>query len=218
MLLLSVSGRMPILRKSWKPTSRRGGQASRKLRVSGCSRADLPRIKKPMSIQPLSDIVLDVANAADPTKALAASERLARFASAPDSAWFASALGAAAKPDSETAVRTRLSTMGAPTNGVTKPVDARTKAYKGLEALVLQNLVETMLPKDAGAYFGESAGSDMWRSLLSQRIGEQLAERMDLGIASKAAAIHGPNGAMPSARDSLIADVASAAAASGARI
>ena len=173
-----------------------------------------------MSIQPPSDIVLDVANAADPAKALAATERLARLSAGTPvpPGGFASALGAAAQPTGDTALRTRLAMSGAPTDVINKPVDPRAKAYKGLEALVLQNLVETMLPKDAGAYFGKDAGGDQWRSMLAQKIGEQLSTRMDLGIASKAAAIHLPAATpLPTARDAL-ADEISRAAAGGARV
>jgi flagellar protein FlgJ len=169
-----------------------------------------------LSIQPPSDIVLDVANAADPAKAMAATERLARLGggSVPvQPGAFASVLGATAKSTSDTALRTQLAKSGEPTDVVNKPIDPRAKAYKGLEALVLQNLVETMLPKDAGSYFGKEAGGDQWRSMLAQKIGEQLSTRMDLGIASKAAALHMPSDKpIPTTRDALADQIANVAA------
>ena len=147
--------------------------------------------------------------------ASAATERLARLgAGAPVPAGaFQSALGAVAQSPSDAALRTQLATSGAPSDAIGKPVDPRAKPFKGLEALVLQNLVETMLPKDAGAYFGESAGGGMWRSMLAQRIGEQLSTRMDLGLASKAAEIHTPADLpLPRSNDALVAEIAGVSA------
>ena len=175
-----------------------------------------------MSIQPPSDIVLDVANAADPAKALAATERLTRLGggSIPvQPGAFASALGAASKTTSDTALRTQLGLSGEPTDVINnKPIDPRVKAYKGLETLVLQNLVETMLPKDADSYFGKESGGEQWRSMMAQKIAEQLSKRMDLGIASKAAEIHGAsNPQIPKLHDAL-ADKLSSVVARGARV
>jgi flagellar protein FlgJ len=174
-----------------------------------------------LSIQPPSDIVLDVANAADPAKALAATERLARLGgvSVPvQPGAFESVLGATAQSTSEATLRTQLAKSGEPTDVVNKPIDPRAKAYKGLEALVLQNLVETMLPKDAGSFFGKEAGGDQWRSMLAQKIGEQMSKRMDLGIASKAAAIHMPSDKrIPTQRDAMVDQLANVTAR-GARL
>jgi len=136
-----------------------------------------------VSINPTSDIVLDVARAADPVKCRAAVENLSP--------------GEIADPASITGfdhvlvetVQTyqakRLSFIG---NGATTPeippqVDARMKAYRGLEQLVLENLVENMLPKESGAFFGTGTAGEIWRSFLADQLAAQVGKVVDLGIA-----------------------------------
>jgi peptidoglycan hydrolase FlgJ len=71
--------------------------------------------------------------------------------------------------------------------------DARTKAYKGLEQLVLKNLVESMLPKESDAFFGDGTGSGIWRSFLADQLATQIGKTVDLGIAHQPPAL--PNSA-----------------------
>lgn len=61
------------------------------------------------------------------------------------------------------------------------PVNPAKKAYEGLEALLLQNLAETMLPKSSDL-FGKGGAGMVWRSMLAQQLGEALAKRVNLGI------------------------------------
>ena len=65
------------------------------------------------------------------------------------------------------------------------PLDARTKAYKGLEQLVLKNLVENMIPKDSVAFFGTGTAGDIWRSFLADQLATQVGKTVDLGIVHK---------------------------------
>lgn len=149
-----------------------------------------------MSIKPVSDIVLDVARAADPVKSLMATERLAGLGSAEQgsSGGFAAAIkataieGAVESAPSE--LRDQLALMGARSPRTLAPMDARTKAYKGLEQLVLQSLVENMLPKDASEIFGHGAAGDIWRSMLAEQLATQIGKNVDLGL-FKAASVGG---------------------------
>jgi hypothetical protein len=63
--------------------------------------------------------------------------------------------------------------------------DARTKAYKGLEQLVLKNLVENMLPKDSGVVFGNGTAGDIWRSFLADQLAAEVGKTVDLGVVKK---------------------------------
>ncbi|WOJ88664.1 rod-binding protein [Methylocapsa polymorpha] len=141
-----------------------------------------------MSIKPVSDIVLDVAKAADPIKSLAVTEKLARLQASDEAldSGFSNVLGAAAGSVETKAAQTdllsQMSHIGAGSFRTLAPVDARTKAYKGLEQLVLQSLVETMLPKDAGDVFGHGSAGDIWRSMLADQLAAQIGKSIDLGL------------------------------------
>lgn len=142
-----------------------------------------------VSINPPSDILLDVAKAADPAKSAAATERLARIAadaSASD-ADFAGILDGVETPHSALATapagpQKSLSPINS--NDVPTPSTAEAKAYRGIEALLLQNLFETMLPRD-GEFFGEESAGGIWRSMLAQELGTDLSKRVDLGLGPK---------------------------------
>ncbi|VTZ50060.1 Rod binding protein [Methylocella tundrae] len=144
-----------------------------------------------MSINPVSDIVLDVARAADPSKSLAAAERLFRLgAGEPAGADFSSVMRTSNSSDAE--LRSIVAKMSAsPSPAATSPMDARTKAYKGVEELVLQNLVENMLPKEGSGVFGSGTAGDVWRSMLAEQLAKQIGKTVDLGLDKKAGATHG---------------------------
>ncbi|MCI0599808.1 MAG: hypothetical protein L0Y60_09850 [Beijerinckiaceae bacterium] len=136
-----------------------------------------------MSISPVSDIVLDVARAADPAKARAAAERLSTgdAAGGAGSSGFGHALAKSA-----TSLPVSLQGFSGPGSSfsmVLHQTDARTKAYKGLEQLVLKNLVETMLPKEPAALRGSGTASDIWRSLLADQLASEIAKCTNLGAA-----------------------------------
>jgi hypothetical protein len=50
--------------------------------------------------------------------------------------------------------------------------------------LLLENLVENMLP-DSDEFFGSEAGASEWRSMLAQELGTNLSKSVDLGIGPK---------------------------------
>ena len=141
-----------------------------------------------MSIKPPSDILLDVARAADPAKSTAATERLTRLAADAGISddQFSAVLGDV--DTSPPAASTPLPAIAAPrfeAEPSQKAKDlAETKAYQGISALLLQNLVETMLPQ-SDEFFGSEAGADVWRSMLAEELGTNLSKRLDLGIGPK---------------------------------
>jgi len=135
-----------------------------------------------VSITPASDIVLDVARAADPARSAAAIARLARLAETEptSSTEFTRLVEAERVPPSG------HHTEAAPTSGAKAPTkqhrDARTEAVEGLERLVLQKLVESMLPKESSTVFGHGTAGDVWRSMLAEQLAAQIGAVVDLGI------------------------------------
>ncbi len=138
-----------------------------------------------MSIAPPSDIILDVAQAADPLKLQAATTKLARAAadspgaSAPS---FDAALDSAGPGVSRStaALPLPLRTVASapPSGGHVKQQAANQK----FEAMVLQSFIENILPKNA-ELFGDAESADMGRSLLAEQIANQMAKSGRIGIA-----------------------------------
>jgi flagellar protein FlgJ len=138
--------------------------------------------KSAVSISPISDIVMDVARAADPVKSRAAAEKLSRGEASNQAS-----IGDFGKvlTNASTTRHASLTSFGG--GGTKSPeilprTDARTKAYRGLEQLVLKNLVESMLPKESGAFFGTGTAGDIWRSFLADQLATQAGKTVDLGI------------------------------------
>ncbi|MBP1178187.1 rod-binding protein [Methylobacterium sp. PvR107] len=147
-----------------------------------------------MSVQPPSDIVLDVARAADPTRYQAAVTKLTQAASGD----FAAALGTAsslrtgvpvAPQPSADAVLTRFRTAA------TLPAPrAKGSPAQQFEAFVLQTFVESMLPQEASAVFGKGNAGSIWKSMLAEQLGAQLAKSGGIGIARMIDAAHPETG------------------------
>jgi peptidoglycan hydrolase FlgJ len=140
-----------------------------------------------VSIKPPSDILLDVARAADPAKTTAATERLTRLAAdaGVSDDQFSSVLSDVDTPSSAPAPLPALAEPRFEMEQSQKAKDlAETKAYQGISALLLENLVDTMLPQ-SDEFFGSEAGADVWRSMLAEELGTNLSKRLDLGIGPK---------------------------------
>jgi hypothetical protein len=142
-----------------------------------------------VAITPPSDIVLDVARAADPERYRAAVERLSRLRAA-------TAAGEASSPpaarEGRLAPATPLS-VGSPvsTTAPLRQPRSRLDAYGQFEAFVLQSFVQAMLPKNATNVYGRGTAGEVWKSMLAEKIGEELARSGQVGIAQRLAA--GPN-------------------------
>ncbi|WP_026379077.1 rod-binding protein [Afifella pfennigii] len=162
-----------------------------------------------MAISPPSDIVLDVARAADPARYKEATQRLTELRSAGASTATRAEAGeafdalmrpgsqsagvsGAARPllqlpvDSGSAV-TRLANSTALTSGTsgTAPPPASAAAYQDFEAMVLTSFVQTMMPSNAPAVFGSGSAGEIWRSMLAEQIARQIADAGGVGIAGQ---------------------------------
>ncbi len=160
-----------------------------------------------MAIAPPSDILLDAARAADPARVRAATARLAQLAADPAagnegfSEALASAQAAATTGVTGEAKSTLLAAAPSGSVGQRESVEARagapkTDTYQKFEAVLLQQFVESMLPKD-DELFGDKTSAGVYRSMMAEQFATQLARSGGIGIAKAVAAAHPAPGAAP---------------------
>ncbi|WP_102958769.1 rod-binding protein [Mangrovicella endophytica] len=56
--------------------------------------------------------------------------------------------------------------------------------YEKFEGFVLRTFVESMLPSDKDGYFGTGTAGNIYRSMLAEQIGDQMAKDGGIGIAA----------------------------------
>jgi flagellar protein FlgJ len=152
-----------------------------------------------MIVTPTSDVVLDVLEAADPATQRQATAKL--DALKPSDADFAASLNsqadkakaAASAAGDPSPATTAQADMGPPVRVIKAPAPG--EVYRKFEAFVLQVFVETMLPQQANDLFGKGTAGNVWRSMLAEQLGNQLAQGKGIGIAKQLASAH------PSQRD-----------------
>ena len=137
-----------------------------------------------MAITPPSDIVLDVARAADPEKYRAAVERLTRLR-ATAAASTTTFMPATRAPAARATVTNAAATLDAGAGAQPRP---RLDAYGQFESFVLQSFVQSMLPKNATNVFGKGSAGEFWKSMLAEKMGDELARSGQVGIARRLAA------------------------------
>jgi hypothetical protein len=141
-----------------------------------------------VSIKPPSDLLLDVARAADPVTSAAAAERLAKIAAegGESDPAFTEIMNEVATPPAARPADSvaQIAVVPVQMRSSNPPIDAEKKAYQGFEALLLQNMVATMLPQSSDL-FGEGSAGAIWRSMLAEVLAADLAKKIDLGIAPK---------------------------------
>ena len=143
-----------------------------------------------MSVLTVSDLVLDVANAADPARRKMALERLDNLAktAAPDGAdadfghYLVQGDVSAAGTNSVAAMRAGLDNL----HDHPMPQGAQSGLQK-FEAFILGNFIGLMLPRDNEAVYGKGMAGEMWQSLSAQYIGEAVAKRGGIGLAARLA-------------------------------
>lgn len=74
------------------------------------------------------------------------------------------------------------------------------------EGFVLQSFIEPMLPKDDSSYFGEGTAGAIWKSMLAERIGAQMAAAGGVGIAEMVEKRNASIEALAEAKDTLAKD------------
>jgi peptidoglycan hydrolase FlgJ len=144
-----------------------------------------------MAFNPRTDVILEVASAADPTRATLAAQRLNALAGSNASptdfvASLNQAAGAASAPPVVPGAANARSYLTAAAGGANKLDQAKTQ----FEAMMLNSFVSEMLPKDTSSVFGQGTAGDMWRSMLADQVSTQIAKSGKLGLARRLFATH----------------------------
>ena len=143
-----------------------------------------------MIVNPTNDVVLDVLDAADPVAQRQATAKL--DALKPSEVDFAATMKAeAGKAEANKADATNFEP---PTRIIKAPTAG--ESYRKFEAYVLQVFVETMLPQNDDL-FGKGTAGGVWRSMLAEQLGNQLARGKGIGIAKSLAASRAQAAAAP---------------------
>lgn len=132
-----------------------------------------------MSIQTATDLILDVVRAADPAVAQKAEAMLE----------------AASVRRSETAAGTPafrhelLASTGAVPQSPAAPgqsaPDPVAETYQRFEAMILQNFIGAMLPKDSEELYGKGTAGEIWKGMMAEQLGAVLAKGGGIGIADR---------------------------------
>lgn len=137
-----------------------------------------------MAISPPSDIISEVARAADPTRYQAATQSLLN-GTAP--------AGETSFEDTVRAVSVRSAIGGADIYQIRNSLrsgsemNAESQAKKvsqDFEAFILQSFIESMLPKNAENTYGKGNAGSIWKSMMAEQISAQVAKAGGVGIAS----------------------------------
>jgi hypothetical protein len=150
-----------------------------------------------VAINPPSDLVLGAVLAADPAKYRAAAQRLQGLggvdgseapAPAATSSWPAAVKAAdgQAAPPASTPGDARLPV--ASTRSALAQARKAPDAFAKLEAFVLQSFIQAMLPSNSEALFGKGTAGEVWKSMLAEKLGDELARSNQVGLAKRLAA------------------------------
>lgn len=157
-----------------------------------------------MGIQPPSDIVMGVMQAADPARQQAVISKLRALAMGAPSEGLAFdqvmqpkgvplAPGAPMTPglapfavSSTVSLRnaTALSRQQASAGADAGPAAA---SFRKFEAMVMSQFVQSMMPQKAEAVFGNGNAGQIWKSMLAEKIADQAAQAGGIGIAQRLA-------------------------------
>jgi len=141
-----------------------------------------------MSIFPAVDLVTDVAHAADPRKLSAAMKRLTDVSDgrATTGVQFASALRSAAAapaPRHAAPAPTPGHAASAPARGAPAETDSpASAAARKFEAYIIQSFLEIVLPKEDQGAYGHGAAGGVWRSMMAEQLGTQIAKAGGVGL------------------------------------
>lgn len=144
-------------------------------------------------MDPKTDILLGVSNAADPARIREAVGKLKALSG--DQGEFAGMVAA----NKASATFGTTSSTG-PEDALTPPSASLTPGSKTtvassttglgdvfnkLEAFIMQTFIQSMLPKDAPAVYGKGTAGDVWKGMLAEKMGNEVAKSGQLGIAKR---------------------------------
>lgn len=158
------------------------------------------------------DLILGVARAADAAKqreAVSRLERLSREATSAADAAEKAADSASAWPakvrvaGADTTRSARFLSPSSAPAGSEKTSDV----YVQFEAVLLQNMIEAMMPEHAEAMLGSGIAGKMWKSMLAEKLAAEIARTGTLGIAKQIAAGPIASSAAPPSDSSGVDDI-----------
>ncbi|MBN9221211.1 MAG: rod-binding protein [Mesorhizobium sp.] len=132
-----------------------------------------------LAISPPSDIVMDVARAAEPADIEAARAALTKRAG-----------GVAGTFSVDTSASVEAGSILSRASADHAASADPAKKFKKFEAMVLQTFIQNMLPKDTEGVYGSGLAGDMWKSQLAERVADVMADRGGIGIAKSLLADH----------------------------
>ncbi|WP_127090883.1 rod-binding protein [Aquabacter cavernae] len=148
-----------------------------------------------MGIQPPSDLILDVINAADPTKAQAMATRLRQASSTSSATAFSGQFDTEMRqmglPVDQLSVLSPASSMNlrnATALAQKGAVQGNSETYRQFEAMILSSFVQNMMPAKASSVFGSGTAGEVWRSMLSEKIANEASKAGGIGIAQRVSA------------------------------
>jgi flagellar protein FlgJ len=130
-----------------------------------------------MAINPPSDIVFDVVNAADPSKLEAAQAKL----KAGQAALEAQRLANTDKSFDATIAKDHLRSDA--------HMDAKKavpETYRKFESMVLSNFLKSMMPESEEIY-GKGATGEIWKGMMAEQLANEISKTGGIGIAEKLA-------------------------------
>ena len=134
-----------------------------------------------MSISVTTDIILDVARAADPQRLKAAIRKLENAGGETAGAEFAALLaqpdakGAQSTPQGRSTHTPSASHPAASKARTQIEADPTEAAYRALGGVLLQKTFETAMPDKTASVFGKGVAGSTWKSLLTQHLAESMS-------------------------------------------
>lgn len=143
-----------------------------------------------MSIFPSTDLIVDVAKAADPRRQQVALRRLEAAANAPSVSFASLSSENPIKANVSGSSNWRAAGVGlrasyqTPASGAAvapAAANSAADAAKKFEALVLQTFFEALLPKD-DENFGSGVAGGVWRSMMAEQLSAKFAASGVIGL------------------------------------
>ncbi|MBV2144356.1 rod-binding protein [Falsochrobactrum sp. TDYN1] len=129
-----------------------------------------------MAINPPSDLVMDVARAADPQAYRVAAERLKSISGGTVVAGAATGLTRDNFASFSESLAAGVSVR--PDGG-----NAANPAYRKFEAFMLQSFVQSMFTSDTTATFGKGISGEYWKSMMAEAMANKMADTGGVGVA-----------------------------------
>lgn len=130
-----------------------------------------------MAINPPSDIVLDVVNAADPSRLEMAQAKLRAGQAAQDAQRLASTDRSFDATLAKDHLRENVKLNAADKKQIPE-------SYRKFEAMVLSNFLKSMMP-DSDEIYGKGATGEIWKGMMAEQLANEISRKGGIGIAEK---------------------------------